>query len=260
MAQQGHASLAKSMWYGILVEQLPPLIQNQVVVPFPEVGGPDPVESFHIKGCQYVIDSIRKSPLQNERELIQRHPMARLFQLGPQSNDVAATVFDRTTQGWKYAQRVLRPHLNNYRFAETKYTVVQASGHVAQPQELNLTTNRVLIVVDKGWLIYFAPDMPYILTEKQFLVFEDDCAKVIYRRVFDTRHERRNEIFLKITALRKGHQSDGMTIYQAIVQRDTEIDGTYVVTGKANTVLPMTRIMKMIFPDAQAPQLALPAP
>lgn len=217
-------------------------------------------DTDHRQQCNFVLRSLNASGFKNYQELVQRYPMARIFEIQANPSRFVASVFDRTTQGWKYSQRVLTEQ-NSGTFErlshDTPYLYVDTDAQTAQPRDRcdelkgQGISVRVLMVVHNGWLIYFGKRnaKSYLLTEKQFLVFTGSARNVIYRRIFDAKREDMRELFLKINTLRTGDEFDGMTILRAIVQQDTETNGTYVVNGEGNAILPMRQIQRMMTTD-----------
>ena len=209
----------------------------------------------------YLAKLMEDSNLQSEMaEFKRKQPLAFLCEVQSADGQVGhhfAVAYDRTKEGYVFTSRLL----SEQNFLPIGQTVLCVDGNgTATPRHSYDWTRydqsidvRVLLVAKGGYLVYFAPDRPYILTYGQYLVFTNERSVITFSRIFDTKREDASEVFLKKTILSSGPPVDGMVIYQAVVQRDTGKDGTYAVTGNGNAIVPISQIQDMLSTDPQNP-------
>jgi hypothetical protein len=204
-----------------------------------------------------------------------KQPTASIIQISDgQVSAFFGVAFDRTGSAYNFASRRITDNsLCRQQVGRRGVLGVRLDGTTVARDELQLQMDdpngrvvqrRALFVVHGGYLMYFEnPQTSRVLLENDVLVFDDSRSVVLFRRVFDTKRDDSSELFMKLDYIRADRPAkndpnqtwnvDGMAIYQAVVQRDTVQDGTFVVTGEGNNVLDMTAIQGM---SSKAPDFA----
>ena len=224
-------------------------IHDYMILNIVEINVP---ESRLPENCHDLALLLKSCDLSQVMEIHRKQPVVFICEVKRQIDPVGqhfAVVYDRTEKGMKFAARPIE--INHY-LSIRKVLCVDQKGDVTPKNSFDFSGKgqgirvRALLVGIGGWLVYFAPGRPWILTEGQYLVFTSPKSQVLFRRVLDTKRMDGKEIFIKQTMLSAEPPVDGMIISTAIVQRDTTNDGIFVIMGNGNSMISMTQIQNMV--------------